>query len=387
MPSASRRRSTPPTSPSFVRPNGCVPTASQRRTTHTKTGTHDIAPPFNTTNHTAADFGVDKVADILNADLAPFNALVREDLVNSLADVTTDKRRIYGVSNSGTMVELDEHGRAPTQVQGLPPTAGFPLRLFAFALGWTEKAMQVRTPRDLAIAQNDAQTAYLRMLQRELKKSIYLSANYTFVDHLIDKQTIDVKRLYNADSTTIPNGPNGETFNGATHSHYIGASSLTAAAVTSLIATVVEHGSIAGPIIVAISATDETAFRALTGFIPAADPRTVLSIAADQIRPRADIYAANNRLIGYFGAAEVWVKSWAIANYILAYDADGSNKPLAMRQRESTSLQGLRISATIKLFPLTAENMEAEFGFGVWNRQKAAVLYFANSTYADPTIT
>ena len=350
-----------------------------------KTGTHDIGTLLAVSNQSVAAFGIDKVAAILAADLARFNAIVKGDLISSLVDVTTDRQRIYGVSNSGNMVEVDEYGRAPTQNQGTPPAAGFPLRLFAYALGWTEKFMQTKTPADVATMQNDAQMAYLRMLQRELKKSFYLSANYTFSDVLVDKVPLAVKRLLNADSAAIPNGPNGEVFNAATHSHYLGASSLTAGGVTSLIQTVIEHGVI-GPVVVAISVTDEVAFRALTGFIPAADPRITLSQNADQITPRAAIYETNNRLIGYFGAAEVWVKPWAIANYVVAYDSDGANKPLVMRQRESTSLQGLRIAANISIFPLTAQNMEAEFGFAVWNRHKMAVLYFANATYADPAI-
>ena len=56
-----------------------------------------------------------------------------------------------------------------------------------------------------------------------------------------------------------------------------------------------------------------------------------------------EIYGA----IGIFHGAEVWVKPWAIANFAFAWDAASPQKPLVFRQRTQTSLQGLRIAATL----------------------------------------
>lgn len=351
------------------------------------TGTLDLTSLLAVTYPvTAGNFGIDKIAAVLAADNAAFNRIVREDLMSSLVDPTTDRQRIYGASTTGTMMEVDEYSRGPTQKQVVPPSVGFPLRLYQWPVGWTDKWFQTKSPADLAIQQQGAQVAFLRVLQREIKKALFLSANYTWVDFLVDGVSVAVKRLLNADSAAIPLGPNGEVFTASTHTHYIGSATLTAAAVQSAIDTVVEHG-VRGPIIVAISTTDEAAFRALTGFLAAADPRLIFAPGGtvDRVPVRVNTLLLNNRLIGYFGAAEVWVKSWAIANYVVVYDADPANKPLAMRERTSGS-GGLRIAAELAAFPLNATYQEAEFGLGVWNRTKAAVLYFANATYADPTI-
>lgn len=351
-----------------------------------KTGTHDIGSLLAVTNQSAAAFGVDRINEILQADLAAHNRIVREDLLGTFVDITTDRQRVSGVSTSGTMMEVDEYGAGPTQKQDTPPSLGFPLRLFQWPIGWTEKWMQTKTPADLAIQQQGAETAHLNVLQREIKKSFFLSGNYTFVDKLVDRVSLYVKRLANADSFAIPDGPNAQNFDSSTHTHYLAENGITAAGVTAAVNTVVEHG-VRGPVRIAISSTDETAFRALTGFVAAADPRLILATNANQARDRLDILVLNDRLIGYFGAAEVWVKPWAIANYVVIFDNDPANKPLVLRQRDTEALQGLRIAAKNSAFPLTAEFFEAEFGVGVWLRTRAAVYYFGGGTYTDPTIT
>ena len=355
-----------------------------------KTGTHGLLTLLSMTSSTVAQVGIDLVAATLAEDLARFNAIVKGDLIGSLADVTTDRLRAGGASNNdGQMYELDQYGRPPTQLQGVAPTVGFPLKLFGFGLGWTEKWMQLKTPADVAMQQQDAQMAYTKALRRDLKRAIYLSANYSVVDKLGgDGVTLNIKRLLNADSAAIPNGPNGEVYNAATHTHYTAEAALTAAGLLAAVNNVVEHG-VTGPVVVAIAAADEAAVRGLAGFIAAIDPRLVLGGGFTASTPSAPLalYDMNNVRIGNFGRSEVWVKPWAIASYALVFDGGGSMKPLAMRQRSADTLQGLRLAATTSLFPLTAENYEAEFGFGVWARAKAAVHFFAGGTYTDPVIT
>jgi hypothetical protein len=102
---------------------------------------------------------------------------------------------------------------------------------------------------------------------------------------------------------------------------------------------------------------------------------------------RTDLGNQYNRLLGYFGAAEVWVKPWAIADYMFIWDAAAAGKPLKFRQRTATSLQGLRIAAELPLYPLYAKYFEAEYGIGVWTRTNGVAVHFANATYQSPTIS
>lgn len=350
----------------------------------TNVGTYDISTLLAARFQSAAAFGLDTIRQVLEADLAAHNAIV-EQMVSEMCEITTDRQRKYGSSVAGEMVEVDEYGRAPTQAPVAGATVGFPLKLFQFPLGWTNKYLEVATPADLAQGVLAAQTAHLRAIQRDIKKAVYLSSNYTFNDHLIDKVDLSVKRFVNADSAVIPNGPNGETYDGATHTHYVGEASLTAGYLKAIINDVIEHGH-GGAVKCAINKTDETAVRALTGFVAYPDPRIVFR-ASDTPGQTLDISRLDNRAIGIFEGAEIWVKPWAIANYVFPWDAGSPNKPLAFRQRAQTTLQGLRIAAELNTFPLIARYMEAEFGIGVWTRTNGAVLYFANATYADPTIS
>lgn len=350
----------------------------------TNVGTFDISSLLAARFQSAAEYGLDTIQRVLEADLAAHNAIVNE-MVAEMCEITTDRQRQYGSSTDGEMVEVDEYGRAPTQRPLVGATVGFPLRQFQFAIGWTEKYLQTATPADLAQSVIGAETAHLRAIQREIKRAIFGSSNYTFNDYLIDKVDLAIKRFVNADGAAIPNGPNGETFDGSSHTHYIANASLTADKLKEIIDHVIEHGH-GGSVRVAINKANETAVRALTGFVAYPDPRIIYR-ATDTPAVTLDISRLDNRAIGVFYGAEVWVKPWAIANYAFAWDAASPNKPLAFRQRQQTTLQGLRIAAELSTFPLVARYMEAEFGCGVWTRTNGACLYFANSTWADPTIS
>lgn len=348
------------------------------------TGTHDISTLLAARFQSAATYGLDTIQRILEADVAAHNQIV-QSLVGDLCELTTDRQRKYGTSISGEMVEVDEYGRAATQVAKPGATVGFPLKLFQFSIGWTEKWFETHTPADMATATQNAQKAHLRAIQRDIKKAIFLATNYTFNDFLVDKVDLSVKRLVNADSANIPDGPNGETFDGSTHTHYNANAGLTADTLKASINDVIEHGHGAG-VRVAISRTDEAAVSLLTGFKAYSDPRLVYRVT-DTPAATLDITRLDNRAIGIFEGAEVWVKPWAIANYAVAWDASAPDKPLAFRQRDATSMQGLRIAATLRTFPLVAQYMEAEFGVGVWTRTNGAVFFFNGAAYSDPTIS
>jgi hypothetical protein len=350
----------------------------------TKTGSYDIASLLATRNQSVAEFGLDTIQEVLAADVAAHNQIVNE-MVEEMCEPTTERQRIYGTSADGEMIEVDEYGRAPTQADRPGSTVAFPLKQFQYNVGWTEKWMQTHTPSDLAVQVQGAEKAHLRAIQREIKRALFLSANFTFNDHLVDKVDLSVKRLVNADSAPIPNGPNGESYDGASHTHYNFNASLTAAVLKDNINDVIEHGH-GGAVKAAINKADETAVRALTGFVAYPDPRIIYR-ATDTPGQTLDISRLDNRAIGIFEGAEVWVKPWAIANYTFAWDAASPNKPLCFRQRVQESLQGLRVAAENVAFPLTAKFMEAEYGLGVWTRTNGAVLYFAGGSYTDPTIS
>lgn len=349
----------------------------------TSTGTYDISSLLKARFQSVAEFGLDTIVRVLNSDLAAHNALVME-MVSEMCEVTTDRQRIYGTSANGEMQEVDEYGKSSTQKLLTGATVGFPLKMFQFNLGWTAKWLQTRTPADLATQVQSAQKAHLRRVQTEIKKAVFLSTNYTHVDHLVDNVSLSVKRLLNADSALIPDGPNGETFDGASHTHYTANAALDAAQVLASVNSVIEHGHGAN-VKLAINKTNEAAFRLLTGFVPYNLARVIPNVTAAHTDINLDSSRLDNRAIGDFNGAEVWVKSWIPANYAWIWDAGDPNKPLAFRQRSQTALQGLRIAATNDDYPLYAQTMEAEYGIGVWTRTNGVAHFFNGGAYSDPT--
>lgn len=347
------------------------------------TGTYDLSSLLANNQTTAADFGLDNIAAILQNDIDAHNRIVNE-LFREVADTSSDRQRLAGGSVGGEMTDVDDYGRPPTQKAAPGATVGFPLHKRGYAIGWTRDWFQIHTPADMALATRAAQKAHLKALVRDMKKALFESANYTSRDRYVTPQVdLAVKRLVNADGMAISEGPNGESYNASTHTHYTAEASLTAANLLAAVNTVIEHGH-GNQVKMAISTTNQAAVEALTGFTPYVDARLLPS--EGDARFQGNSRVLNNKPIGFFGAAEVWVKPWAIANYAFIWDAGDASKPLVLRTRPNRG-PDLAIAAELDAYPLHAQYMESYYGFGVWTRTNGAVHYFGGGTYTDPTIT
>jgi hypothetical protein len=350
-------------------------------------GTYTLADLIAVRFQSINEFGENTVADVLRADLAAHNAIVTE-MVADLAMLTTDTQAVYGSGAVGQMVEVDEFGRSETQKVAPGSTVAFPLRLFQYGIGWTRKFLQNATPADLAQAQLAAEEAHRREIRYQIKNAIFGPTNYTFTDYLVNNVSLGVKRFVNADSAAIPDAPDGSTFTASSHTHYDGAASLTTTVLDAAITDLIEHGH-GARVMVAIHYSDAATFEALTGFVKAI-PQYVQVPAYNVTTPatRTDLGNQYNRLVGYYGAAEVWVKPWAVDNYMFLWDAGSTQKPLAFRQRAGGDpVQGLQLAAELDAYPLRADYYEAEFGIGVWTRTNGVAVRFDNGTYAAPTLT
>lgn len=339
------------------------------------------------------DYGEDRLLNDFQRSLDAHNALVG-DMVTTLVEDTTDRIRRYGIEARMEMIEADEYTRA--DAQKVPPQGvdiGFPLRPYQITLQWTRKAMEVMTPRDMATQMIAAQRADIVNVRRAVQKALYTPTNnLTYKDRFIDNITLPIRALLNADGAAIPEDDYGNTFDGSTHTHYLATASLTAANVTALLDTVIEHG-VTGPMYLYINRAQEAAIRGFTGnFTPYLEGMirpgpgsTAVEAVGGPVAP-FDLY---NRAIGIWnGNVEVWVKPWIYPSYPVAFQADPGRKPLTRRTRPGTAGRGdLRIVADDEKYPLRAETMEREFGIGVWNRDCAAVLYTGGGAYVAPTIT
>lgn len=351
-----------------------------------KTGTFDVATLLAANNAVigVGEFSEEAIRAVIDADNQAFSTVV-DQMLADLASTSTDRIRPVGSSLGGNAMEVDEYGQGPTQRDIPGYFVGFPLKRIQFPIGWTQQWLKNATPADVVIRNGIAQGAHLRRARYELQKAIFTPTNYSFIDHLgPDKATLPVKAFINADSTAIANGPNGEVFDGTTHTHYDGVASLTAAAATALIADVVEHRN-GARVRVYINVADSATWQALTGFVPLQVPFVTLNANANQATDRLDITKADNRQIGWFGVAEVWTKPWVPAFYAVAVDVDAPAKPL-VRRVEANDL-GMHVAGQVDSHPLHAQFSEWFYGFGAYNRTALAVLKFNNATYSAPTLS
>jgi hypothetical protein len=332
----------------------------------------------------AEKFGFDAIQTILDQDMAIHNALMT-DMVSTFAAVSPDIQRLYAAGSTVRFSQVDEFGRSHTQKATGGSAVGFPLRRYQGANGWSADYLSRATPRDLALTQVAMQNGHALQVRSDLAAAIYGATNYTFRDFLVRNFSIGVKRFVNADGAEIPTGPNGETFDPSTHTHYLANASLDTTHADSLVSTVVEHHQNGQPQVF-INVADEVTWRALTNFKPYIDSRLTLNTASNEPTVRLNPFKTNNRPIGLYGAAEVWVKPWTIAGYAVCMDVSpNAGKPLVARVRENTPEQIiLKPVAEIVTFPLQSKFMQSEYGFGVWTRTNGAVLDFGHGSYTDP---
>jgi hypothetical protein len=354
----------------------------------TWTGTYSVSDLLVIDNVNISEFGEDTIAEILNRDLQLFNGRISEMLSELTTPIfsKTDRISRYGRSISAKMVEATEYGKPTAQKEKPGVNVGFPMKKYQFALGWTRDYMLNQTPQDAAIAATSAQTAYLTTINEQLQKSLLLATNYTTYDDLVDEIQLDVKRLLNADGMAIPNGPNGESFDGTTHTHYIGnGGTFNNANFAALPDTVTEHGHTTG-VRIYINKAQETSVRGFADFEAYVDPRLVFR-ASDTPARTVDLSNSGNRAIGIFKEAEVWVKPWIPSGYAFCFATGSPRKPLKLRWHHNSAARGLRIASEWDDYPLRAEVMEVYFGFGVWERSNGAVMNTGSSNWVDPTIS
>lgn len=356
-----------------------------------KTGTYTIADLSSNVfaGQTVMSFGLERLNEAIQADLEMHNARTLE-MLRELCDISTERSTIYGTNAEGEMHQKDEFTRGPTQKIARGSKVEFPLDAYQFAVGWTADYLRRATVQDLALRQISARQAHLRALQRGIRDALFGPTNYTWVDRWKDGNSLAVKRLVNADGAPIPNGPNGETFDGSTHTHYDAIDWSDAgtsdddrvAALQDLVSDIVEHGH-GDDARIYINRAQESDLRALKEFTPLHVPNVVLR-TTEAPEQRLDITKVNNRLVGYFEGIPVFTKSWVPAGYMFAFSAGDPRKPLRYRQSEIQQEQGLFIAGEVVSHPLQAQYMEAWFGFGVLTRTNGAVLYTGSTTYAAP---
>lgn len=336
------------------------------------------------------DVGEETINGFVRQILDGYNALVG-DMVADLVGFTTERETTYGIdSSTGEMVDLDEYGLADAQKFPFAPSAvGFPLRRKGATLQWTRDYLARTTPAELGRQTLGITEADTRAIYSAMRRALFNPANNTtYVDRLVDNRTFAIRGLANGDGQAIPPQPvTGTTFDGATHNHYLGTASFVEANLVSLIDTVFEHwDGVQGQVRVYINRAQETAVRGFAGFNAYVDPRIVYETDTNRAAETVDLINVNDRTIGFYGVAEVDVKPWIPANYLLAFiDGAGDEaEPVLRWRRPDRALAqeaDLRIVADLDRHPLHARAYSRLFGIAAHNRVRAAALFIGNATF------
>lgn len=350
-------------------------------------GTLSLSDLLKVTDQTILIFGEDRLFNSIQTILEIHNGQIN-DMFGDLVTRTTDRVRRYGVSGTVNLDPLDEMG-IPDAQKEMPVgvNVGFPLRRYGIATQWTREWFKYHKVSEMANQVNERLDADRRRLLFDLKTALFNPTNYSILDRLFDNYSLDVKRLVNADSAAIPVAPDGTSFNGATHTHYIArVGALAASDVSAVLTLVAEHYN-SGQEYLYINRAQEAAIRAMTtNFTPYVDTRLTLAENTQRaLGVGLDVMNPYNRAIGIFDAAEVWVKSWMPANYMFAW-IRGATPPVVMRE-QAVGDQGLTLRYEFDTAPLHSQQFGRDFGFGVWERTNGAVLYTGGTTYTAPTFT
>jgi hypothetical protein len=271
-------------------------------------------------------------------------------------------------------------------------TIGFPLDKHEIALGWTRRGFELMSLAKFRNLINAVRTADLKNFRTSLQEAIFTPTNKTdYVDYMLEGRTFPVFAFLNGDGRPVPAALDGSPFD-ASHTHYTYATSLTEAVVRDTITNVAEHG-VTGSLKLFIPRAFEStivAMKATGAFNPYVQSGIHQgSDTSYDTRGVLDMVNVYNRPIGSFDAAEVVVKSWVPANYLVCIDTgQPEDKPLALRIRPDGLNAELGIRYENETYPLRAKVMDREYGIAPWQRHKVAVCYVHASAvaYVAPTV-
>lgn len=361
-------------------------------------GTLGLADLLRVNNTPVIDFGEERVFLSIANYLREYSALVNENL-DTFTFRTTKRVRGVGAPVLLQPTFTDEYGVPDVKKVAGAGQLGFPLIKHTFAMQWTYQWMRQHTPADMAMQAQAAANGDMKALQGKLASAIFSPTNYTFTDTLVDLMPVYVKAFCNADGFPIPASPSGLTFDATVHTHYTAVNSTwpAVADIDALLNNVSEHYT-SGKLVMYVPmsfgnylysnrAATYTDFAPLT--YTDQSYAVTLTLGIGTLNP----FNAQNRQIGVYKGAAVWVKPWVPDGYIFLANngSEAETKPIAMRVPLGLGGDNGDFRPIFKSagFPTSVEILERQYGFGVNDRTAGAVLQFngGSTTYGAPTLT
>jgi hypothetical protein len=353
-------------------------------------GVYSISDLLNHKFTPASEFGFDNIMATIEAQTAYVNAEVTA-MLSQFCEQTTKPKAIWGKTSPSMFTEVNDDLGGASGKQTQPGIEmHVPLRKFVGKTGWTSEFLKRAMVSQVATAFLDIQSGYWKRMLAELQYAFYKVALYTYVDKWGDGTTLSYVRPFAiADSTAVPDAPDGTSFDSSTHTHYKGySSSLTYDDIDAVITNVAEHGHTGLGLYVNNSNVATLAALASTKFVPITHAVLVPATSADATLSRDDPanQDRNNRLAGYWDGVPVFTRPWAISDIYACIATGGRVKPLKWRVDVAPGTQGLVRGEQYGMHPLTAQEYSAYYGFAPFERTAAAFLDGGHATnYTQPT--
>ncbi len=371
-------------------------------------GTHEVSDalaPLVGNFQTVVDFGIENAYEQINAENTAYNASVTAEM-DERCEIGEEETRVFGGADEFAVQEGDEFSNPDAQkVEGGYPIQ-FPMRRHEQKVAWTYDFSRTNSVDKLAASYVAARTADVRWMQRQMRLALYYpfsrparlpdgTDNPNAFKEFLNSPKIK-KSLYpllNADGMPVPVGPNGETFDPATHTHYM-ASDWTAAGSTAAtrdgdmqaaVLNLVEHGLDQGSrLCIEINMLDAGQFVALPNFVAAAPIGVQLGDnTAFAIGSQLDPRNYNNRFLGTYLGFEVWTKPWVFPNY-KTITSLGTRKTLYWRKQKGGLNGDFELVFTNPSYKLLSDIMRRDGGCSVQNRETGVVLYTGGPVFQTP---
>lgn len=342
-------------------------------------------------------YGEDRVYEQLMEDLAIYNR-VNAQLDAAYCDRGTDLLDGAGAVQIGVMQELDAEGVADPQKGQKPANLGWPLRKFGHGHSFTAAFLKRAAMKDINSAFSNAQLAHQATWKLALRTALFYPTNSSWRDQHGPNPnlTLPVKASYNADGFPVAIGPEGQTFDADTHTHYayVDSTTLTEALVSACVDNLREHNGMGELVQISIpSGAAETAMRTFVGFERMQYPGLITSIAETRAMGTLSMETTTNRRIGMWNGCEVWVREWvpsaSSTGWIHVYSAGAKTvKPLYIRESDADP-PGMFPEYELGKFGLNFKHFASYFGIAFRNRQNSVLGYWASgaAAYVAPTLT
>jgi hypothetical protein len=315
----------------------------------------------------------------IRESVAEHNRQVSE-VLDELVERTTEPTVRYKVPGGGTLQPLDARGNPlPVKEQGVYDV-GFPIQR-----GGTAWGDDIESRALMTVAEVDRQTlAALRRdanwMKRHILAALLDNTSWTYEDD--EKGAITVQPLANGDTVEYLRGDGSQS----TDTHYYAQAAAVSDAANpfpALKAELSEHPENEGPFVAYVPTALKTSIMGLSTFRDVPDPNVRLGDGQEQLVGRLD-RGFGNEVLGYVDG--VWVVEWSLlpATHGIIVARGATTKPLRMRERPVTSLQGLFTSTFSPDGNLNEYRFRRIAGFGAYNRVGALAFQIGNASYQIP---